>query len=121
MDGTYHLDGPWRLGRIAIGTRLAPDRGPFARVEIEHATRGRLIEIASGPGPLDCVFEAIRRILGIDATVRELDLDFRGRTLRILILVGGREYCGVARSPDPFRGCALAFLDALGRADRDRG
>lgn len=126
-------EDPWRLSRLEIRTSLLPRQWPVARVEILHAQRGRLTDLAYRKEPLECVFEAIGRIMGFDATVRSLELDYRptgaseggdeaqGRAaVAITLAVADRDYRGAGRSDDVVQSCALAYVAALAAADRDR-
>lgn len=122
--GAVDREDPWTLVRMDIRSTATPDRWPVARVELRHATRGRLTDIASCEGHLDGVFKAIAGILGLEGEVHSLDIDYSaadiGRSVHaaILVEVAGRSYRGEGGSGDVLRSCAMAYLQALSRAER---
>jgi hypothetical protein len=113
----------WTLVRIDIRATATPGGWPLARVELRHASRGRVTDIASCEGHLDSLFMAIGRIVGVDATVRSLNVQYGAKdqaSATIEAEVAGKVYRGTGVSGDVLRSCALAYLDALSLAERDR-
>ena len=105
---------PWSLSRFEIRAPLIVGGAPFARVEIRHTTRGRLTDIGRGIGPVDCLFQAIGQIVGREAQVASLDVDYRPpeATARISLVIDGETVEAVAKSDDLLTSCALAYLEA---------
>lgn len=120
----------WQLARLEIRTSVSPEQWPLARVELLHAERGRLADIAWREGPMECVFLAIRRLVGLDAKIKSLHLayvpadeDSGGTcmvTSTISTLVDGSSFVGCHTGDDIIRSCAEAYLDALVQAEQER-
>jgi hypothetical protein len=109
---------PWSLSRLEIRAPLTVDGFAFARVEVDHATRGRLCEIGRGTGPVDSMFRAIGQIVGLDAEISTLDVDYRHpqATARIALTVGTMIFRATATSDDILTSCATAYLKAAAGA-----
>lgn len=120
----------WQLARLEIRTTLSPEQWPLARVELLHAERGRLTDIAWKEGPMECVFLAIRRLVGLDAKIKSLHLayvpadeDSGGAcmvTATVATVVDGSDFVGCHTCDDIIRSCAEAYLDALAQAEQER-
>lgn len=65
---------PWRLGRVDLRSAVAANAWPVARLELEHAERGRVTDIGSAPGAFDAAFVAASHILGIAPTLRSFNV-----------------------------------------------
>lgn len=125
------IAGPWTLSRLEIRTPLAPDAWPVARVDLEHAGRGRLTDIAVASGGVESMFKAIRQMVGLAAVITKLEIDYRAPLppepgedqlpaevlVDIAVMVGGETFEGAGRSADLLRSCASAYLHALSAAE----
>lgn len=126
------IAGPWTLSRLEIRTPLAPNAWPVARVDLEHAGRGRLTDIAVASGGIESMFKAIRQMIGLAAVVTKLEIDYRAPfppqpgedqlpaevLVDITVLVDGETFRGAGRSADLLRSCASAYLRALSAAEQ---
>lgn len=118
------MGNPWSLSRLEIRTPLAAGGNPFARVELLHRERGRITDLGRGDGPVDSTFRAIRQIIGIEATVRSLKVDYRARAqddrasvaTSLTLRVAGEDYAGQGVSHDLLTSCISAYLDAAASA-----
>lgn len=60
---------PWKVGRVDLRSAVSDHEWPVARLELEHATRGRVTDIGKAPGAFDAAFVAASHILGIKPTL----------------------------------------------------
>jgi 2-isopropylmalate synthase len=114
---------PWRLGRVEIRPKISHREEVVARVELVHAERGRVTEIAGGEGGVEAGFAAIGRILGIAARLERLSVNAvpsdasEGSCCRtsacVTVRRGGYSASGSAVSPDMLSACLCAYLQAL--------
>jgi 2-isopropylmalate synthase len=100
---------------------------PTATVEMQHNDDEAVSDAATGDGPVDAVFRAMERIIGIEARLEDYDVrsissgkDAQGEVL-VEIDVMGRKYHGRAISTDIIEASARSYLHALNRAWSDRG
>lgn len=129
---TPMLDGrtvtPWRLGRVEIRPKISPREEVVARVELIHAERGRVTEIAAGEGGVEAGFAAIARIVGVTAALERLSVsavpthvaDGIGCEASACVTVrrGGFSASGGAVASDMLSACFSAFMQALLRAQK---
>lgn len=127
-------DKPWRLGRIDIRAPVSATAWPVARVELEHGERGRTTDIASAPGELDAAFSAVGKIIGLDARVLRLEMQYAAGgsdeltvderramvVVEISIEVDSNIFVGRARECDILTCCVAAFIDAASNAEAVR-
>lgn len=76
---------------------------------------------------MECVFLAIRRMVGLDAVIAALSLDYVPApqasggpcqvTARVKLAVDGSSYEGVSTCEDIVQSCAQAYLHALSQAE----
>ncbi len=120
----------WRLSRLEIRTPVASTAQPSARIELEHAERGRVCDIAHAEGALDAAFLAVSRIIDLEARVDAVDMQYiaqedpDGRQaadvlVEVRIAANGGVYAGRARERDIIPACVEAYLDALNNAAAD--
>ncbi len=114
---------PWQLGRVEIRAKISNCEEVVARVELVHAERGRVTEIAGGEGGVEAGFAAIARILGISARLERLSVSaapsgaWEGSDCRtsacVMVRCRGYSGSGSAVSPDMLSACLCAYLQAL--------
>ena len=99
---------------------------PSATVALSCEDQAVPSDAATGDGPIDAVFNALERTIGIEARLDEYQVrsvssgkDAQGE-VQVQINVGGRKYHGKAVSTDVIDASAHAYLKALNRADADR-
>ena len=124
----------WSLAKVEIRAPLTTNAWPMARVELEHGERGRVTDIANAPGALDAAFMAVGQIMGIQARVEGLDMQYLatdpddvapdGQGANVLvemqISVEGEIFAGRARERDILPCCVSAFIDAASNAEAVR-
>ena len=124
----------WTLAKVEIRAPLTVTAWPMARVELAHGERGRVTDIASAPGALDAAFTAVGQIMGVNARVEGLDMQYLaadpaepaedGQAANVLvemqISVEGEIFAGRARERDILPCCVAAFIDAASNADAVR-
>jgi 2-isopropylmalate synthase len=124
----------WSLAKVEIRAPLTTNAWPMARVELEHGERGRVTDIANAPGGLDAAFMAVGQIMGIQARVEGLDMQYLatdpddvapdGQGANVLvemqISVEGEIFAGRARERDILPCCVSAFIDAASNAEAVR-
>jgi 2-isopropylmalate synthase len=100
---------------------------PTATVELQFDEDEPISDAATGDGPVDAVFKAMERIIGVEARLDDYDVqsissgkDAQGEVL-VEIDVLGRKYHGRHISTDIIEASARAYLHALNRAWSDRG
>jgi 2-isopropylmalate synthase len=114
---------PWTLSKIEIRAPVSATAWPVARVELEHASRGRVTDLASAPGGLDAAFAAVGQIIGVSGRVKELEIRYdatdpaaAGGDMNVLvqmrISVDGETFAGSARARDVLPCCVAAYIDA---------
>jgi 2-isopropylmalate synthase len=109
----YHLEGL----HVTTGTALRPT----ATVELRRAEE-RLVDSATGDGPVDAVYKAIERITGLVGKLTEYTLksvslghDAVGEAF-VRVVFDGIQFNGRAVSTDVITGSAKAYLEAMNRA-----
>lgn len=120
--------GEWKLARLDVICAMDPREWPVGRIELHHRTRGHIVEIATGAGGTDAIFNALAQHFGIDASLAGLSVRFEPECDARLahfavitdLLVGTTMYRGVAHSGDLLLSTAAAYLDALSMAQIDR-
>jgi 2-isopropylmalate synthase len=117
--------GPWQLVSLSVQAGIgASGTVPAAGVELVHRDGRRVREAASGDGPVDAVFAALKRATGIE--VQLLDFQIRALTrgadaqgeVRLAVDHAGRQYAGRAISTDILEASAQALLEVLNRIAR---
>ena len=109
----------WKL--VSLQSVTSSDGAPRAEVRLEH-NDGRIVDgAASGNGPLDALFKAIQKVMGVtvqlcDYRVSRVDLggDARGE-VSVEVEHKGRRLRARAVDTDVIIGSAEAFLEALNR------
>ena len=119
------LEEDWKIKSFhtSAGTGMIPT----ATVELQHQEDEPLSDAATGDGPIDAVFKALERIVGLEARLEDYDVrsvssgkDAQGE-VRVEISHLGRKYHGRSVSTDIIEASAHAYLKALNRAWSDRG
>ncbi|MGC1276567.1 MAG: 2-isopropylmalate synthase [Planctomycetaceae bacterium] len=108
----------------SAGTGLVPT----ATVQLQENGNGNAIhcDAATGDGPIDAVFNALERIIGIEARLDDFQVRSvsRGKDalgeVTVAIAALGRTYHGKGVSTDIIEAGARAYLKALNAADADR-
>lgn len=117
----------WTLSRVEIRAPLASNADPVARVELNHPRRGRVTDIAAAPGAMDAAFLAVSHIIGIEANVETIDMQYiaaeaeeagsKAQLADVLIEMtvssSGESFTGRARNRDILPACVSAYIDAL--------
>jgi 2-isopropylmalate synthase len=121
-------DKVWTFVNVDIHAPVTSGGQSVARVELEHGTRGRVTETASARGGLDAAFKAVSRIVGLDARVEDLDMQYvaadpneeaspedQRATVHIeaKVSVNGETFAGRASTRDIVPGYVAAYLDAV--------
>ncbi len=99
---------------------------PTATVELQCEDEKRYCDAAIGGGPIEAVLHAMERIIGISATLQDLQIrsvtkgkDALGEVY-VEVLIDDRLYRGKGVSVDIIEGSALAYLNALNKAEAQR-
>ena len=119
-------DAPDRWKLVSFHTSAGSSAVPTATLELQCEEQPVLCDAAIGDGPIDAVFRALERIMEITARLE----DFQVRSIsegkdalgevRVTITVLGRQYLGKGVSTDVIEAAAMAYLQALNKADADR-
>lgn len=121
---TDNVVSPWKVGRVDLRSSVAANAWPVARLELEHATRGRVTDIGSAPGAFDAAFVAASHILGIAPTLLNYNVRSgeRGQdgalsiVCEIEIELDGQRYAGSNAGLDLVECSLHAWLDAAAKA-----
>ena len=96
---------------------------PTATVELQCDDDAIHRDAATGGGPIEAVLHALERVIGITATLEDLQIrsvskgkDALGE-VSVEISVNGRMYHGVGISVDIIEGAARAYVKALNKAE----
>ena len=117
----------WKLSKVDIRSPVSANSWPVARVELEHGERGRVTDVASAAGALDAAFAAVSQMLGAEARVDSLDMQYiaadpdtpvaDGQGASVLVEmtveVDGEIFAGRARARDILPCCVSAYIDAV--------
>jgi hypothetical protein len=112
----------WRVNRIDIRSPLSHLRGHIVRVELEHATRGRVTDIGSANDILGAGFAAVAHIFGCKASIVSVhsshrtvaaDGGYDKAMAAIVVDVDGVMRRGAATGQDLIYACLAAFIDAV--------
>lgn len=114
----------WRMTgfHTSAGTGLVPT----ATVQLADEPGEVHCDAATGDGPIDAVFNALERIIGIEARLDDFQVRSvsRGKDalgeVTVAISALGRTYHGKGVSTDIIEAGARAYLKALNAADADR-
>lgn len=115
---------PWKVGRVDLRSSVAANAWPVARLELEHAERGRVTDIGSAPGAFDAAFTAASHILGIAPTLLSYNVRSGGKgedgaltiTCDIELELDGVVYAGSNTGLDLVECSLEAWLDAAAGA-----
>ncbi len=119
-------DAPVRWKLVSFHTSAGSSAIPTATLELQCEEQPVLCDAATGDGPIDAVFRALERIIEITARLEDFQVrsisegkDAMGE-VRVTINVLGRHYLGKGVSTDIIEAAAMAYLQALNKADADR-
>lgn len=115
----------WKL--ISVQTFAGAGTIPTATVELQcEGEPQSKRDAATGDGPLDAIFLAMKRITGVSGTLRNFQVrsvsggeDAQGEAF-VEILVNDKAYHGKGISTDIIQASAEAYLKALNRAMSDK-
>ena len=114
----------WRL--VSCHATAGPGTIPTATVELTGDDRKVHRDAATGGGPIEAVLHALERVIGISASLEDLQIrsvskgkDALGE-VSVEVLVDGRTFRGNGVSVDIIEGSARAYLKALNKAEADR-
>lgn len=119
--------GPWQLVSLSVQAGVgAAGSVPAAAVELHHRDGRRVREAASGDGPVDAIFAALKRATGTDFQL--VDFQIRALTrgtdaqgeVRLLIECEGRRFAGRAVSTDILEASADGLLEVINRIERQK-
>jgi 2-isopropylmalate synthase len=131
---THRPQALWKLSKVDIRAPVSANSWPVARVELEHGERGRVTDIASAPGALDGAFSAVSQMMGVQARVDSIDMQYiaadpdeaapDGQGASVLvemtIEVDGEIFAGRARARDILPSHVSAYIDAVSNAQAVR-
>jgi len=114
----------WQL--VSFHTSAGSGSIPTATLEMRFNDGELCCDAATGDGPIDAVFNAMERIVGIEARLQEFQVrsvssgkDAQGEVL-VEISAKGRGYSGRGVSTDIIDAAAQAYLRALNKAVSDQ-
>lgn len=119
-------DMPARWKLISFHTSAGSSAVPTATLELQCEDKEVTCDAAIGDGPIDAVFRALERVMGIDARLEDFHVssvsegkDAMGE-VRVTINVMGRHYQGKGVSTDVIEAAAVSYLQALNKADAEQ-
>jgi 2-isopropylmalate synthase len=113
--------GRWKL--VSCHATAGPGTVPTGTVKLETDDGEIHCDAAIGGGPIEAVLHALERVIGITATLEDLQIRSvsRGKDalgeVSVEVLIDGRIYRGHGVSVDIIEGSARAYLKALNKAD----
>jgi len=114
----------WQL--VSFHTSAGSGSIPTATLEMRFNEGEVQCDAATGDGPIDAVFNAMERIVGVSARLQEFQVrsvssgkDAQGEVL-VEISAKGRDYLGRGVSTDIIDAAAQAYLRALNKAVSDQ-
>ena len=121
---TDETPGRWTL--VSCHATAGPGTIPTGTVELKSDDEEIHRDAAIGGGPIEAVLHALERVIGISATLEDLQIRSvsRGKDalgeVSVEVMIDGRTYRGNGVSVDIIEGSARAYLKALNKADADR-
>lgn len=119
-------DVPARWKLVSFHTSAGSSAVPTATLELQCEDKDVTCDAAIGDGPIDAVFRALERVMGTEARLEDFRVnsvsegkDAMGE-VRVTINVLGLHYHGKGVSTDVIEAAAVAYLQALNKADADR-
>ena len=113
----------WRI--VSFHTSAGTGSVPTATLELQCENEPVVCDAATGDGPIDAIFRAIERVIGIQARLEDFEVhsvssgkDALG-DVRVELSVNGRNYSGKGVSTDVIEASARAYLKALNKAADD--
>ncbi len=113
-------DESWKL--LSLHTSAGTGSIPTATIELQYQDQEPVRDAATGDGPVDAVFLALERVIGVSARLRDYQVrsisigkDAQGE-VTVEIESGGRAYFGKGFSTDIIEASAHAYLKALNKA-----
>jgi 2-isopropylmalate synthase len=124
LGETSDVPDRWKL--VSVHTSAGAGTIPTATVELQCENEPPRRDAATGDGPLDAIFLAMKRITGVAGTLRNFQVrsvssgeDAQGESF-VEILVNDKSYHGKGISTDIIQASAEAYLKALNRAMSDK-
>lgn len=112
--------GPWHLEGFQISA--GNDAIPTAAVSLRYFNEDRLVEDAAcGDGPVEALFRAIERIVGLRAPLKYYQLSSKSEgknavgQVSLCVAIDGKDCHGQASSMDIMEASAMAFLSVVNR------
>ena len=124
-DERRNIADAYQLDRVQVS--CGSDEIPTATVRVQGPEGQVLQEVANGTGPVDAVYKAIDRIIGVPSKLEEFaiqsiteGIDAIGEVM-VRVESGGMTYVGRGASTDIIVASAKAYVNALNRliANRD--
>lgn len=112
----------WTLVRVEMRASEEERARPFARVALDHATRGRVTEIGGGEGPFQAVFAALCAATACPAKIVSFEIAAtpEGGEARLRIQYTDQIFDSRDIDRDPFLASARAIVGAFNQIERRR-
>lgn len=125
-DNSVNASVPWRVARVDIRSRITPGDDVVARVELIHDKRGRVTDLAIGPGGVEAAMRAIGQVIGLAAFLEQIEVTGRSDVTDIpwqvcacvTVRVGSVSVPGTYVGTDALHACCSAYLNAMLTAGR---
>ena len=121
IENHADAEDTWKMNRFH--TLAGTDVLPTATLEMSRTDTDEVVQdAATGDGPIDAIFQALERVIGISARLEDYQVrsvssgkDAQGE-VRVQIEVAGKVYHGNGVDTDVVAASAQAYLKALNRA-----
>ncbi len=117
---SHQIPETWSL--LRLHTSAGTGSIPTATLELQHKDGQVVRDAATGDGPIDAVFVAMERVVGLAVRLEDFDVrsvssgkDALGE-VTVTIIDGTRSFHGKAISTDVIEAAAQAYLQALNKA-----
>jgi len=117
---THQVHETWSM--VRMHTSAGTGTIPTATIELQHENGEIRKDAATGDGPIDAVFVALERVVGLSATLTDFEVssvssgkDALGQ-VNVTIQHGSETYHGTGISTDVIEAAAVAYLQSLNKA-----
>ncbi|MCA8986433.1 MAG: 2-isopropylmalate synthase [Planctomycetaceae bacterium] len=121
---SHQVHETWSM--VTMHTSAGTGTIPTATIELRHESGETRRDAATGDGPIDAVFVALERVVGLPVKLIEFDVssvsggkDALGQ-VNVTVKVDDRTYHGQGVSTDVIEAAAIAYLQALNKAIAER-
>lgn len=122
ITGEHSAGADWEFVRVEMRSSSEARMRPFARLTLNHRSRGRISDIGTGEGPFQAVFNALCSATGVAGALDDLSItQSSGRShAEVRVKFGDRVFAGGGSDADVIVAASEALLSAFNHIERAR-